>query len=84
MYTPEEEKYDYFTVVASRFIVDGERSKGVGIDIDTGDVVEFRVTESAAKFFDEKLRIADSEEKPLLLQIADWQESQRRGSTVLL
>lgn len=77
MYT-EKENDDYFSVVLTRITIDGENSMGVGVDIDTGDVVEFRLRETVAKVFDERLRNAVD---PITVEIAWWHETRRVSAT---
>lgn len=80
MYT-EKENDDYFSVVLTRVTIDGENSTGTGVDIDTGDVVEFRLREEAAKVFNEKLRSALDNDRNFVVEIAWWHETRRISAT---
>lgn len=81
MYT-EKENDDYFSVVLTRVTIDGENSTGTGVDIDTGDVVEFRLREAVAKVFSERLKNADpTDDRDPVIEIAWWHETRRISAT---
>lgn len=80
MYT-EKENDDYFSVVLTRITIDGENSSGAGVDIDTGDVVEFRLREAVAKVFNERLRNSKEDDQNVVVEIAWWHETRRVSAT---
>lgn len=81
MYT-EKENDDYFWVVLTRVTIDGDNSTGTGVDIDTGDVVEFRLRESVAQVFSERLKNKDPlDDRDPLIEIAWWHETRRVSAT---